>query len=400
MDEVRQMLSRLAVEEPSSSGSGAADPKRALMVSLANAVLRQPAAPAAPAAGQQQQPQEAPSLLQQAAPLLDEWRQQQRQQERQQQQMGEALGRLEQQQERQQQQLAGALSRLEQQQERQQRQTAEALGRLEQRVAAVESMCHDMHSMLRQLVAQQQRTKQPMLAGVSGLGVIARLMVAATHGVLVQGDVALIEFIRTLDEAQAPADRFIIRGDLGDQALFIKERWLAFIQQKERAAAYRRFDSAFRAYLQNQAEGPFRYVMGQLTAEFQQLSQRVIGLEAALRQQGSADLAALLRTVQDNEREKLRLTLALHALKSAHAQRRFSWQHEEEAAGLAPGVADLLQGHLCGIGCAHGAPADEPTQAEYAAAVRESYQLMQGAITAINDALEEVREAQQDLLAQ
>jgi len=29
-------------------------------------------------------------------------------------------------------------------------------------------------------------------------------------------------------------------------------------------------------------------------------------------------------------------------------------------------------------------------QAEYAAAVRESYQLLQGAITAINDALEEV----------
>lgn len=28
--------------------------------------------------------------------------------------------------------------------------------------------------------------------------------------------------------------------------------------QQERAAAYRRFDAAFRAYLQNQAEGPFR----------------------------------------------------------------------------------------------------------------------------------------------
>lgn len=35
-------------------------------------------------------------------------------------------------------------------------------------------------------------------------------------------DVALIEYIRTLDEAQAPADRFVIRGDLGDQALFVK----------------------------------------------------------------------------------------------------------------------------------------------------------------------------------
>ena len=32
----------------------------------------------------------------------------------------------------------------------------------------------------------------------------------------------------------------------------------AAAQQQERAAAYRRFDAAFRAYLQNQAEGPFR----------------------------------------------------------------------------------------------------------------------------------------------
>ena len=32
-------------------------------------------------------------------------------------------------------------------------------------------------------------------------------------------------------------------------------------------------------------------------------------------------------------------------------------------------------------------------QAEYAAAVRESYQLLQGAVTAINDALDEVRAA-------
>lgn len=38
--------------------------------------------------------------------------------------------------------------------------------------------------------------------------------------------------------------------------------------------------------------------MGQLTQEFQQLSQRVRGLEAALGQQGCTDLAALLRTVQ------------------------------------------------------------------------------------------------------
>ncbi len=38
--------------------------------------------------------------------------------------------------------------------------------------------------------------------------------------------------------------------------------------------------------------------MGQLTQEFQQLSRRVIAVEAALTEQGSTELAALLRTVQ------------------------------------------------------------------------------------------------------
>ena len=37
-------------------------------------------------------------------------------------------------------------------------------------------------------------------------------------------DVALIEFIRSLDEKQRPEDRFIVSGDLGDTHLFIKAR--------------------------------------------------------------------------------------------------------------------------------------------------------------------------------
>lgn len=171
--------------------------------------------------------------------------------------------------------------------------------------------------------------------------------------------------------------------------------------QRERATAYRRFDTAFRAYLLTKAEGPYRYVVGELTGHFQELSGRVRAVEAALKAGGQGELAGLLRTVQEGEREKLRLTLALQALKAAHSQQRFSWQHEEAAAAaLAPGVADLLQGHLCGVGCMHEAPSDEPTQAEYSAAVRETFQLLQGCITAINEALEEVQQAAADLLEQ
>lgn len=42
----------------------------------------------------------------------------------------------------------------------------------------------------------------------------------------------------------------------GGSALELLDSFLAV--QRERAAAYRRFDAAFRAYLQNGAEGPYR----------------------------------------------------------------------------------------------------------------------------------------------
>lgn len=45
-------------------------------------------------------------------------------------------------------------------------------------------------------------------------------------------------------------------------------------------------------------------------------------------------------------------------------------------------------------------PLHRGLQAEYAGAVRESYQLLQGTITAISEALEEVQQLQTDLLEQ
>jgi hypothetical protein len=63
--------------------------------------------------------------------------------------------------------------------------------------------------------------------------------------------------------------------------------------------------------------------MGQLTAQFQGCSLRVRAMEAALQNSGQLEAAALLRVVQENEREKLRLTLSLQALKAAYQQERF-----------------------------------------------------------------------------
>lgn len=101
--------------------------------------------------------------------------------------------------------------------------------------------------------------------------------------------------------------------------------------------------------------------MTQLTAAFGELSQRVIGLEQQLAGPlGQPAAAATLRELQAAEREKLRLTLALQALKAAHSQRRFSWQQAEGEAGAG---AIGWTGHVCGVGCVHEGAPDEPTQA-------------------------------------
>lgn len=54
-------------------------------------------------------------------------------------------------------------------------------------------------------------------------------------------------------------------------------------------------------------------------------------------------------------------------------------------------------GHACGLGCRHGAPPGEPTQAEYKGAVQESYRELQAVVVAINEALEEVAQLRLDV---
>jgi hypothetical protein len=117
--------------------------------------------------------------------------------------------------------------------------------------------------------------------------------------------------------------------------------------------------------------------------------------------------------VQEGEREKLRLTLALQALRTPHAHGAFSWQRAGDAPTHEGGDgedADLLDPpappRSCGCGShahagapghedhGHGAAAPpEPTKAEWAAAVREAQLDLDARVSDINDALEEVRYA-------
>eukprot|EP00887_Chlorella_sp_A99_P003665 scaffold7.g3665.t1 len=199
-------------------------------------------------------------------------------------------------------------------------------------------------------------------------------MVKAVQGYLLTCDVPLKEYIHALNEAQPPAERFVVEE--------VDDTHVVITLQAERAVQYAQLDAAYRAYLDNGAEGPYRYVMQAC----------VRAAEAGLREAGRQDLAGLLRGVQEQERRKLELTLSLQALKAAHAQRRFSWQHEEAAEERGAHA----HGDECGAGCAHGA-VPEPTQAEWEAAVREAYRELQATITSINEAIDEAREERAEL---
>lgn len=105
--------------------------------------------------------------------------------------------------------------------------------------------------------------------------------------------------------------------------------------------------------------------------------------------------------VQEGEREKLRLTLALQSLQRAHAFEAFSWQREEDVDVLEPPAA-----RTCGCGshaghgaeqAAHEAEHVEPSEQEFKAAMREAQLLLDAGIRGINESLDEVQCALEEL---
>ncbi len=102
------------------------------------------------------------------------------------------------------------------------------------------------------------------------------------------------------------------------------------------------------------------------------------------------DLSAILRKVQDQERQKLRLTLSLQSLNQAFAYQTFSWQHEEDI--------DILEHkppRSCG--CSSHDDPEEISEADFRLAVRDAKLSLDTCIQAINDCLEEVREAIEEI---
>lgn len=122
---------------------------------------------------------------------------------------------------------------------------------------------------------------------------------------------------------------------------------------------------------------------------FQELS---TGVRSVIAGAGTGALAGLLRSLQDLERDKLRLTMNLYSLKTPLLLEAFSWQRDE-------GQADPLSGHEPGCGCGaggghggDGGAAHEPSRAEHEAAMQELTRALQHNIVSINDVVDELRE--------
>lgn len=111
--------------------------------------------------------------------------------------------------------------------------------------------------------------------------------------------------------------------------------------------------------------------------------------ETGLREMKCLDMADILRILQLNEKEKLKLTLILQALKQSYSKGSFSWQEshaDDQAQDQTVRAASDPSCHCC--------TAAEPTQEEFAAAKAEALQGLQIAIDNINDALEELKYAE------
>lgn len=117
------------------------------------------------------------------------------------------------------------------------------------------------------------------------------------------------------------------------------------------------------------------------TEAFRELSGRIRAVIDACESQSSQSssysrLVELLRKMQEDEATKLRLTVAIHALKTSHVH-----EDDEEDVGVAVGGE-----HSCGCGTRAG-----PTKRDVVEALKEAWREMEACVTSILDCMEELR---------
>jgi hypothetical protein len=82
----------------------------------------------------------------------------------------------------------------------------------------------------------------------------------------------------------------------------------------QRVAAYREWEESFRQYLLDEQENIFNLAIQQATSEFQRISTELL----AVQRESDAELAGLVKRLQEQEQQKLKLTALLQTLQKKH----------------------------------------------------------------------------------
>ena len=164
------------------------------------------------------------------------------------------------------------------------------------------------------------------------------------------------------------------------------------------------FTSAFDSLLATNDLPSYSTRCSEVAAALNAVSDVVNTTAAELQALGEHDLFEAAATLQQHEKEHLRLEATLQVLRKEHAAGRWSWQlaaiaETADPASLRPpwAINRNCRVHEAGDtnavasagGCQCGAA--EPTEEEYQAAVQECTQALQRVISGIHDACAELR---------
>nr|KYP59678.1 hypothetical protein KK1_015115 [Cajanus cajan] len=159
--------------------------------------------------------------------------------------------------------------------------------------------------------------------------------------------------------------------------------------QQRRAEAYSKLKRGFSDYMASGGELAYKQLCSEITIEFNDCSKKVLEMESLFRSPDycRVDLAQLLRSVQDQEKQKLNLTATIQVLKKAGRPSERLVSHEN-CKYTKPTEHECV--HVQEITEASGTEEAE-ADAEYDNALKEAIRGVQDAVMAINEHLEEVR---------
>ncbi|CAH9111694.1 unnamed protein product [Cuscuta epithymum] len=177
-------------------------------------------------------------------------------------------------------------------------------------------------------------------------------------------------------------------GETGPPSIVMLLRLFLALQQR-RAQSYTRLKRGFDDYMVSGVESTYQQLCTQIAVEFNDCSKQVLEIESQLLCPNyfREDLAAILRSVQAQEKKKLHLTATIQVLKKTGRPSERLVSHENCRFGKPVGHECV---HIQTITEASGTEEAE-ADADYENALREAIKGVQDAVTVINEHVEEVR---------